>query len=70
MHASRNHLASDLDTLCQADPVLEQLLKAFEDADHDYQVCVELEAALNTLGYAIDWGLDAEPFHLRRLEKT
>lgn len=56
--------------LCQSDPDLGELLKAFERNENTYQVCSELEAALNTLGYAIDWGLDAEPFHLRRISKT
>lgn len=32
-----------------------------------YDICAELVAELNKLGYTCDYGLDAEPFDLQKL---
>jgi hypothetical protein len=33
-----------------------------------YQVCRDFEADANRLGYTFDWGLDGQPFGLRKLD--
>jgi hypothetical protein len=43
------------------------ILKEYEDGDFTYSDCEELELILNSVGYTIDWGLEAEPYNLRPL---
>lgn len=47
-----------------------QILKSFEQEENDYLTCMELEAALESVGYTIEWGLDAEPFNLKKIKLT
>jgi hypothetical protein len=43
------------------------VVESFLDAENDYDSCLQLEAALQPLGYTFDWGLDAEPINLRKI---
>ena len=62
-----NEFTTQIEVLANKDPKLLEILKLFEQKENDYQVCSELEAALFNAGYTIDWGLDAEPFDLRKI---
>ena len=46
-----------------------QLVLSFSEGDNDYEACKALEKSLKPLGYTFDWGLDAEPFALRRISR-
>ena len=43
------------------------LVESFSNEENDYDLCLQLEAALEPLGYTFDWGLDAEPTNLRQV---
>jgi hypothetical protein len=43
------------------------ILREDEDGDFTYSDCEQLELILNSVGYTIDWGLEAEPYNLRPL---
>lgn len=43
------------------------ILSKYENAE-SYEDCRQLETELNEIGYTIDWGLDAEPYNLRKLD--
>ena len=62
-----NEFTKQIEILANKDPKLLEILKHFEREENDYQVCSELEAALFNVGYTIDWGLDAEPYNLRKI---
>jgi hypothetical protein len=46
---------------------VKEILEEYQDGDFDYLDCKELELRLNSVGYTIDWGLEAEPYNLRPL---
>ena len=35
--------------------------------EQSYQSLLEAERKMNAVGYSFDWGLDAEPYNLRKL---
>jgi hypothetical protein len=43
-------------------------LYAFEQKENDYDSCSELEYELNSVGWIIDYGLDAVPYGLRPMD--
>lgn len=58
-------LFEEIETLPQE---VQAVLAEFEDCDHTYPNCEQLLQALEPLGYTFEYGLDAEPFDLRKLE--
>lgn len=46
---------------------VKEILEEYQHGDFDYLDCKELELRLNSVGYTIDWGLEAEPYNLRTL---
>jgi len=49
--------------------VIEQYTTRLEEGDEDgYAVCKEFEGAMNALGYAFEYGLDAVPYGLVKSE--
>lgn len=47
---------------------LAEVLDRYSLEDCTYESCSQLEKDLNAIGYDIDWGLDAEPYNLRKKE--
>lgn len=47
-----------------------EVVMAFSEGDFEYTACEALEKSLKPLGYTFDWGLDAEPFNLRKLSQS
>ena len=45
------------------------ILEAFDEDGDAYQECKKMEHRLLPLGYTFDWGLDGEPFNLRRINE-
>jgi len=43
------------------------ILGDFFDKENTYENCEQLVKELNSVGYTIDYGLDAEPHDLRKL---
>ena len=43
------------------------ILIKFAEQSNDYETCSQLEDDLNAVGFTIDYGLDAEPYNLRKL---
>lgn len=39
----------------------------FNESLQSYGDCVELQKELNAIGYDLDFGLDAEPYNLKKL---
>lgn len=46
---------------------LQEVLSKYLYDEFDYENCANLVDDLNSIGYTCDYGLDAEPFGLRRL---
>jgi hypothetical protein len=46
---------------------VKEILEEYQHGDFNYLDCKELELRLNSVGYTIDWGLEAEPYNLRPL---
>ena len=46
---------------------VKDILEEYQNGDFNYPDCNELELKLNSVGYTIDWGLEAEPYNLRPL---
>lgn len=46
---------------------VQNLLNSFADSEQSYKACEELEVALKSLGYTFEWGLDASPYNLRKI---
>jgi hypothetical protein len=44
-----------------------EILEKYSEMDNSYQNCSELVQELNSVGYTCDYGLDAEPFDLRKI---
>jgi hypothetical protein len=42
------------------------ILQKYQNGDFDYIVCAQLQQELEYVGYTIEWGLDAEPYGLRK----
>lgn len=47
---------------------VQDILNRYSEADNTYINCAELEHELNNVGYSIDYGLDAIPFDLIKIE--
>lgn len=47
-----------------------KILKSFEQEENDYLNCMEPQSALKSIGYTIEWGLDAEPYNLRKIAQN
>lgn len=47
---------------------LRKILDAHSQDDNTYENCQTLEAELKPLGYTFEWGLDAVPFNLRKID--
>lgn len=45
---------------------VQAILKEFSEHENTYASCLALEVALKPHGYRFTWGLDAEPFYLRK----
>jgi hypothetical protein len=45
---------------------VQEILKDFSEREQTYENCQQLEQALKPHGFTFDWGLDAEPFNLRK----
>jgi hypothetical protein len=43
------------------------ILENFAEREQTYENCQQLEQALKPLGYTFNWGLDAEPYDLRKI---
>lgn len=43
------------------------ILIKFSEQGNDYETCSKLQDDLEELGFTIDYGLDAEPYNLRKL---
>lgn len=46
---------------------LKAILQKYEDMDESYENCNKLRAELESIGYFMDYGLDAIPLDLRKL---
>lgn len=46
---------------------VQAILNKYCDGDNTYEKCDELIAELNAVGYTCDYGLDAEPHSLRKI---
>ena len=46
---------------------VQQILTKFFEEDNTYDTCARLVDELNEVGYTIDYGLDADPYDLRKL---
>jgi|SRR3989344_3286735 len=45
------------------------ILDKYAEMENDYEACGNLVNELNTVGYTCEYGLDADPFNLRRIMK-
>lgn len=43
------------------------VIDKFNEGLQSYADCVELQNELNSIGYTLDFGLDAEPYNLKKL---
>lgn len=57
-------LLEDIDSLPD---MVQDILESYSLEDMTYDTCENLQAELHAVGYSIDYGLDAEPFNLRKL---
>ena len=48
---------------------VQAILEKYCDGDNTYEECANLVAELETVGYTCEYGLDAEPYELRKLSK-
>lgn len=65
-----NEAESQIDLLEYHDKLpasVQLILVKFSDQDNDYESCSKLVDDLNQVGFTIDYGLDAEPYNLRKL---
>jgi hypothetical protein len=46
---------------------VQQILIAYSEREQTYENCQQLEQALKPHGYTFNWGLDAEPYDLRKI---
>jgi hypothetical protein len=46
---------------------VQEILEKYSEMDNSYETCSELVRELNSVGYTCDYGLDAEPFELRKI---
>lgn len=61
-------MAKDLFDYHEELPSIVQItLFKYSFSDESYQTCERLLAELNPLGYTFDYGLDAIPFNLRKI---
>ena len=44
-----------------------EILEKYSESENDYETCSELVRELNSVGYTYEFGLDAEPFNLRKI---
>ncbi len=44
------------------------VLQKFQDKDNTYENCEDLLVELNNVGYTFEFGLDAIPFDLQKIE--
>jgi hypothetical protein len=45
---------------------IQAILSDFSEREQTYENCQQLEQALKPHGYTFEWGLDAEPYDLRK----
>ena len=45
---------------------IQAILDTFED--ETYTECTRIEAEMSVFGWAMDWGLDASPYNIRKIE--
>jgi hypothetical protein len=45
---------------------VQEILSDFSEREQTYENCQQLEQALKPHGYTFEWGLDAEPYDLRK----
>jgi uncharacterized protein YneF (UPF0154 family) len=45
------------------------ILDKYSDEDYDYETLAKLKSELNKIGYTFEYGLDAEPYDLKKMEK-
>jgi len=45
-----------------------EILSDFSERENTYENCAQLEEALKPHGYTFEWGLDAEPYDLRKID--
>lgn len=43
------------------------VIDKFSESENDYADCAKLVEELNDVGYTCDYGLDAEPYNLRKI---
>jgi division protein CdvB (Snf7/Vps24/ESCRT-III family) len=46
---------------------MKELLNEYSTKENTYQNCAELQSMCEYLGYTFEYGLDAEPFNLRKV---
>jgi hypothetical protein len=49
-------------------PEINAILDEFYEGEQDYKTCKALKVRLKAQGYTFDYGLDAQPHSLRKLE--
>jgi hypothetical protein len=47
---------------------LKAILETFNEDEERYSECARIQAELEQIGYTYDYGLDGEPYHLRKLK--
>jgi hypothetical protein len=45
---------------------IQEILNKYREADFSYELCGQMEAELNPLGYSFEWGLTGGPFNLKK----
>lgn len=46
---------------------VQDVINKFSESENDYADCAKLVEELNDVGYTCDYGLDAEPYNLRKI---
>jgi hypothetical protein len=51
----------------QYETLPKEVQEIIDTMEQSYQSLLEGERKMNAVGYSFDWGLDAEPYNLRKL---